>query len=103
MAPFDVHLLQLPSRTLDTSVVASDIHQGLEAAGVAVLFDDREARAGVKFNDADLIGCPIRITVGDKHLQDRMVESKKRDGSSSEVIAVEDLIRIVRSQIPLLQ
>jgi prolyl-tRNA synthetase len=103
IAPFDVYLMHLSSRTLDTQAAASEIHQGLEAAGVAVLFDDREAHAGVKFNDADLIGCPIRITVGDKHLQDRMVESKKRIGNSSELIPVEDIIRIVRAQIPLTQ
>jgi prolyl-tRNA synthetase len=102
-APFDVYLMHLSSRALDTQAVASDIHQQLEAAGVAVLFDDREARAGVKFNDADLIGCPIRITVGDKHLQHTMVESKKRIGSSSELIPLEDIIRTVRSQIPLTQ
>jgi prolyl-tRNA synthetase len=99
LAPFDVHLLHLSSRALDTKAAALNIHQELEAAGVAVLFDDREARAGVKFNDADLIGCPIRITVGEKHLQDRMVESKNRIGSSSELIPVEELVQTVRSRI----
>jgi prolyl-tRNA synthetase len=100
IAPFDVHLLQLSSRTHDTGAAASEIHQELENAGVGVLFDDRESRAGVKFNDADLIGCPIRITVGDKHLQDRMVECKNRITGSSEIIPMEALIQIVRSQIP---
>jgi prolyl-tRNA synthetase len=103
IAPFDVYLLHLSSRTLDTQSAASDIHQELEAAGVAVLFDDREARAGVKFNDADLIGCPIRITVGDKHLQDRMVELKNRIGGSNELISVEDIVPTVVSQLPLSQ
>jgi prolyl-tRNA synthetase len=103
IAPFDVYLLQLSSRTLDTNSAASEIYQGLEAAGVAVLFDDREARAGVKFNDADLVGCPIRITVGDKHLMNRMVESKNRIGNAIELIPLEDIIRTVRSQIPLPQ
>jgi prolyl-tRNA synthetase len=99
IAPFDVYLMNLSSRTVDTQAVASEIHKGLEAAGVAVLFDDRDVRAGVKFNDADLIGCPIRITVGAKHVQDGMVESKTRKGSFSELIPVEDIIRTARSQI----
>jgi len=50
----------------------------LQTAGITVLFDDRDERAGVKFNDADLIGCPIRVTVGEKALQNGMVELKPR-------------------------
>ena len=45
---------------------AEEIYKVLQNAGISVLFDDRDERAGVKFNDADLIGCPIRVTVGEK-------------------------------------
>ena len=48
-----------------------------KAQDISVLFDDRDERAGVKFNDADLIGCPIRMTVGEKGLKEGMVELKR--------------------------
>ena len=50
----------------------------LEAAGASVLLDDRDLRAGEKFADADLIGCPIRVTVGKKTLEDGMVDVRDR-------------------------
>jgi prolyl-tRNA synthetase len=50
----------------------------LRDAGISVLFDDRDERAGVKFNDADLIGCPVCVTVGEKGLKEGMVELKSR-------------------------
>jgi prolyl-tRNA synthetase len=57
----------------------------LQSAGVSVLFDDRDERAGVKFNDADLIGCPVRVTVGEKALKEGMVELKPRNGENRRV------------------
>ncbi|MFH1184195.1 MAG: YbaK/EbsC family protein [Chloroflexota bacterium] len=96
-SPFDVHLLHLPSRELDTKAAAVEIHRELEAAGMAVLFDDRDERAGVKFNDADLIGCPLRVTVGERHLADRMVELKSRFDASMELVPIEEIVAKVRS------
>ena len=58
----------LPSRELDTAGPAEEVYGNLEAAGLSVLYDDREERAGIKFNDADLIGLPLRVTVGEKGL-----------------------------------
>ena len=101
LAPFDVYLANLSSRLVDTQAVSYGIYRKLEAAGIAVLFDDREARAGVKFNDADLIGCPIRITVGEKHFQERMVECKRRVGTSIELIPVDEIVPAIGSRIPL--
>ncbi len=77
-SPFDVYLMHIGGKTLDTKAKAEEIYQQLKDAGISVLFDDRDERAGVKFNDADLIGCPIRITVGEKALQNEMVELKLR-------------------------
>ena len=79
-APFDVYLMHIAGKQLDTHAKAEEIYNELQAAGITVLFDDRDERAGVKFNDADLIGCPIRITVGEKALQNGMVELKPRTG-----------------------
>jgi prolyl-tRNA synthetase len=77
-APFDVYLMHLPGKEMDTRAKAEEIYQDLKNAGVSVLFDDRDERAGVKFNDADLIGCPIRVTVGEKTLKEGMIELKPR-------------------------
>ena len=82
-APFDVYLMQVPGKELDTRANAEEIYNNLQNAGIPVLFDDRAERAGVKFNDADLIGFPIRITVGEKGLKEGMVEIKQRTGTNS--------------------
>jgi len=70
VAPFDAHIVCLPG----LEEQADDVEARLEAAGASVLLDDRELRAGEKFADADLIGCPVRITVGKKTLEDGSVD-----------------------------
>ncbi len=90
-APFDVYLMQVPGKELDTQATAGQIYHSLQSAGVAVLFDDREERAGVKFNDADLIGCPIRVTVGEKGLKEGMVELKPRKEKDNRLISLTSL------------
>jgi prolyl-tRNA synthetase len=82
-APFDVYLMQVPGKEMDTRAKAKEIYNSLQSAGITVLFDDRDERAGVKFNDADLIGFPIRITVGEKGLKEGMVEIKRRTGTDN--------------------
>ncbi|MCG2784298.1 MAG: His/Gly/Thr/Pro-type tRNA ligase C-terminal domain-containing protein [Anaerolineae bacterium] len=96
-APFDIYLMQVPGKTLDTLPVAEELYQKLQAAGFSVLFDDRNERAGVKFNDADLLGCPIRITVGERGLQNGMAEIKGRNGSEVEQIPLAEIIDYLRS------
>jgi len=91
-APFDVYLMQILGKQLDTRAKAEAIYGQLQAAGISVLFDDRDERAGVKFNDADLIGCPMRITVGEKALQNGMVELKPRKEKENKLIALEKII-----------
>ena len=90
--PFDVYLMQITGKQLDTRAKAEEIYNNLQAAGISVLFDDRDERAGVKFNDADLIGCPIRITVGEKALQNGMVELKPRKEKENKLVALEKII-----------
>jgi prolyl-tRNA synthetase len=81
-SPFDVYLMHVPGKTIDTKAKAEEIYNALRNAGVSVLFDDRDERAGVKFNDADLIGCPVRVTIGEKGLQNGMVELKQRSSGA---------------------
>ena len=88
-APFDVYLMHIPGKELDTPAKAEEIYDTLHNQGISALLDDRDERAGVKFNDADLIGCPIRITVGEKALKEGMVELKRRMEKDNQFIAIE--------------
>jgi prolyl-tRNA synthetase len=74
VAPYDVHVVALP----DVEARAAEACQALDTAGKAVLLDDREQRAGEKFADADLIGIPVRVTVGKKTLEDGSVDVRDR-------------------------
>lgn len=97
VAPFDIYLMQVPGKTLDTLPVAEELYQRLQAAGFSALFDDRNERAGVKFNDADLLGCPIRITVGERGLQNGMVEVKGRRVSETQQIALDSIVQSMKA------
>lgn len=85
IAPVHVHLLTV-SQSERTTDVASRLYADLMTAGFEVLWDDRPERAGVKFNDADLIGAPFQLIVGDKGLADGIVEMKiRRNGAKSRI------------------
>lgn len=77
IAPFHVHLLTV-SQSASTTEAATHLYQELTDAGFEVLWDDRDERAGVKFNDADLLGAPFQIVIGDKGLTEGLVELKSR-------------------------
>ncbi len=78
--------------------VADRIHDGLVALGVEVLLDDRDERPGVKFKDADLMGIPLRIVVGDKNLP-AAVELKARDAASPELVPVDGIVAEVKRRV----
>ena len=77
IAPFHVHLISL-GQSAGVIEAATALSGALEAAGLEVLWDDRDERAGVKFNDADLIGAPYHVIVGDKGLAEGLLEVKTR-------------------------
>lgn len=91
IAPFDVHLVMLSSKDGSTLAAAERIYANLTAAGIDVLFDDREETPGVKFADADLIGCPVRLTVSGKSLAAGGVEMKARSASERTIVQEADL------------
>ena len=99
IAPF--HLALLPLQMQDAAVrdAAEKIYLDLTAAGVEVLLDDRDERAGVKFKDADLIGLPVRIAVGKKGLADRKVEWKVRGGKDIEFVPLADVVARVQAAV----
>lgn len=92
VAPFKVHLLSLKGAETE----ADKIYQTLLDEGVEVLYDDREASAGVKFADADLIGIPYRVLVSPKTLDKQSVEVKKRDEAEAKLVQLEDLVALLK-------
>ncbi len=121
IAPYHVHLVMLPGKKGkgageqgsngaggqgsrgDVEEAATQLYEDLQAAGVEVLFDDRADSPGVKFNDADLIGVPIRLTVGARGLKDGMVELKRRDQKEKRLIPLEDIIAAVKTEMAVLE
>jgi len=98
-ASFDVYLMHLPGKELGTRAKADEIYSSLREAGLTVLFDDRDERAGVKFNDADLIGSPIRVTVGEKGLKQGLMELKPRNSRENVLVPVGDLVQEIQSRL----
>jgi prolyl-tRNA synthetase len=84
IAPYETHVVVLPGLEQEGEGVA----RALEAEGLSVLLDDRDQRAGEKFADADLIGCPVRLTVGKKTLEDGAVDVLVRRGRAEERVEV---------------
>jgi prolyl-tRNA synthetase len=87
VAPYDVHLVALPGLEERSEEVAAK----LDEAGDDVLLDDRDQRAGEKFADADLIGLPVRVTVGKKTLEDGAVDIRMRETGEEQRVAIEEL------------
>jgi prolyl-tRNA synthetase len=95
IAPFDIHLVQVQAKDAVQSQVAADLHDRLTGEGWEVLWDDRDQRPGFKFADAELIGCPIRLTVG-KKAGDGVVEVEPRSGGSRVEVPVAECLGVVR-------
>ncbi|MFM7060547.1 MAG: proline--tRNA ligase [Actinomycetes bacterium] len=95
IAPYDVHLVVLPGRGDAAAGVvdaAERLYRELQAAGVSVLLDDRDASPGVKFADADLLGMPVQITVGAKGLARGVAERKVRRTGDRDELAIEAVV-----------
>lgn len=91
IAPYSIHLLTVQVKDEAQMALSEEIYQTLMRAGYSVLWDDREERPGVKFNDADLLGFPLRLTVG-KKTSDRMIECKERRQGEVYELTVEQLL-----------
>ncbi len=90
IAPFDVHMVQVQVADETQTSVAARLYTRLMANGWDCLWDDRQERPGVKFADAELIGCPVRVTIG-RRAGEGIVEVQARAGGDKEEIAVDDL------------
>lgn len=103
VAPYPVHIVILPGREVDTALIASGIEAALMEADLEPLVDDRLESAGVKFNDADLIGLPVRLTVSERAFKQGGVELKMRASGELSIVPLERVVAVVRSAIETLQ
>jgi prolyl-tRNA synthetase len=98
-APFPLHLVLLPDKEGAVARQAEISAQNLLDTGLEPLLDDRPERAGVKFNDADLIGIPFRVTISQRGLAEGQIELKVRSGGDVEKLPPEDLIKVIQTKI----
>ena len=96
VAPFHVHIVPLGDKEL---TLAEELYDQLTSSGIEVLLDDRDERPGVKFKDADLIGIPIRITIGARSLSEGKVELRLRSGEWEGKLAPDEVYDKVRELI----
>ena len=96
IAPYQVHLLALNVEDDQIRSAADDLYQCLQDDGLEVLYDDREESAGVKFNDADLLGLPVRLVVSKRNLGQDAVEVKARPEADSRLVPTADVVDAVR-------
>lgn len=92
IAPYEVVVVPVNAKNAEQLALAEEIYTGLKQAGVDALLDDRKDRAGVKFKDADLIGYPLRITVGPKAVEEDAIELKVRRNGETTVVAKADAV-----------
>jgi prolyl-tRNA synthetase len=95
IAPYQVHLVSL----VKDEEIPDGLYQQLLAEGIEVLFDDRKGSAGVKFNDADLIGIPIRITLGNRGLKENSAEVTVASEPEKRMIRLDSIVAEIKSII----
>jgi len=98
LAPYHVHITTI-GREDNVQNAAKSLYDALWAAGVETLWDDRDERPGVKFKDADLIGIPLRVTIGAKNLGGGNIELKKRGDKQNELTLVSDAAKTIRERV----
>jgi prolyl-tRNA synthetase len=99
LAPYEVTVLELQQDDDKLIATAKKIYEDLQAAGIEVLYDDRDERAGVKFKDADLVGIPFRIALGKKGLAEGVVELKRRHSAEVRKIKIEEIVPLVIAEV----
>ncbi len=99
IAPYQVILAPMLMKSETVVAAAEKLYADLTAAGIEVLYDDRDVRAGVKFKDDDLLGVPYRITVGERNLKEGFVELKHRAEKDNTKVALDDVISALKARI----
>jgi prolyl-tRNA synthetase len=99
IAPYQVYLCPLYRDGTAVGETVEKLYQELEAAGVEVLFDDRTESPGIKFNDADLLGIPLRITVSPRTLKENSVEVKWRAEKEAKILPLTGLTAAIKQMV----
>lgn len=92
VSPYDVMVVPVNVSDQEIWRKAAELHETLQAAGYKVLIDDRDERAGVKFKDADLLGVPVRVTIGNKWIKDKKLEIKNRRSKEVKDINADEIV-----------
>jgi prolyl-tRNA synthetase len=96
IAPYHVSLTALNTQDQEVTVAAEALYDELQGVGVQVLYDDRRESAGVKFNDADLLGLPVRLVVSPRNLRQGVVEVERRSESEAATVPREQVLATVQ-------
>jgi len=99
VAPYQVYLCPLHLDNPAVASAAEKVYQELENAGIEVLFDDRDESPGVKFNDVDLLGIPLRLTLSPRTLQSQSIEAKWRTKKETRLLPLENLVAEVNKRL----
>jgi prolyl-tRNA synthetase len=91
IAPYQVHLCPLSLDKPGVAATADKVYQELQREGIEVLFDDRDDSPGIKFNDADLLGMPLRLTLSPRTMQSDSVEAKWRTEKETQLLPLDNL------------
>jgi prolyl-tRNA synthetase len=98
IAPYQIALVQIDMKNEEQNKVANDLYEKLTAAGIEVIYDDRDERPGVKFKDMELIGIPARIVVG-KKIAENLVEFKERATGNQEEISIDEVVEKITKYV----
>jgi prolyl-tRNA synthetase len=99
IAPYHIYLCPLYLENQKVAAAAEKVYAELEAEGLEVLFDDRRESPGVKFNDADLLGIPIRVTISPRTLEKNSAEIKKRSEKEAELVPLDRIVAKLKEMI----
>jgi prolyl-tRNA synthetase len=101
LAPYDVHIVAIQPDKAGVRETAEQLYEELSSAGIEVLYDDRDETPGVKFNDADLLGMPLRVTVSPRNLEKGSLEVKGRTEGEARMVALEGAVEAIREALGL--
>ena len=99
IAPYQIYLCPLSLDKVDVLSVSEDLYNSLQEKGIEVLYDDRDISAGIKFNDADLLGIPLRLTVSPRTLKNQNIELKWRTDKESRFLSLKDVVNDIKKQL----
>ena len=99
IAPFEVQLCALNPNKENVAEISEKIYTDLKAAGIEVLFDDRGEKAGFMFNDADLIGIPLRLVISPKTVVNGQIEFKRRGSRDGELLEIDNIVETIKKLI----